>query len=135
MDDISTADEHYYIDSTHYLPTAGDMTLSHLFHNQDKNMPIDFGRILTTDNIEEHLLMIRTEQKKYRANYPDEVMEVEYMAEQYNFDAKDIILRMDGRYSKARWFRPESRESPVSKALRDYERGGAARETLYRTRY
>ncbi len=123
-DDISKEGKHYYIDSSHYHPVLGNMILSRLFHYNDKSVPTDFGRVLTSDNIEENLLMIRTEQKKYRADYPDDVMEINSLAEKYNFDVQqDLVLRMDGIHSKARLFRAAFRDDPVSKALRDYERG------------
>lgn len=122
-DDITIEGEHYYRDSTHYLPILGDIILSRIFHYKEKNIPTDFGRVLTSENIEENLLIIQAEQKKYRADYPEEVKEIESLAEKYNFDVRDLILRKDGMHSKARWFRSEFRNNRVSKALRDYERG------------
>jgi len=122
-DDISTEGEHYYKDSTHYKPNLGGLILSRIFHYHGKSVPADFGYVLTSDNIEKYLLMIRVGQKKYRVNYPDQVMEIESMAKKYDFDAQDLILRKDEVRSKARWFRSASRDNPVSKAMRDYERG------------
>jgi hypothetical protein len=122
-DNISTEDEHYYMDSTHYLPIVGDMILSRIFHYNEKNVPKDFGRVLTPKNIEENLLIAQAKQEKYRTDYPEQVEEIESLAEKYDFDAQDLILRKNGIHSKARWFRPEFRKNPISKALRDYERG------------
>lgn len=122
-DDILSEGEHYYRDSTHYLPVLGDMILSRLFKADNKNVPLDFGRELTSENIEKHLDMIRIEQRQYRIDYPESVTEIEAMAGTYGFDTQDLVLRMDGTNSKARWFRSVSRDNPVSKALRDYERG------------
>ncbi len=121
--DIRTDGVHYYRDSTHYLPIVGDMILSRIFHYNEVNVPTDFGRVLNSGNVEENLLIIQTEQEKYRLNYPKQVKEIESMAEKYDFDAQDLILRKDGIHSKARWFRSEFRNNPVSNALRDYERG------------
>jgi len=74
-------------DSTHYKPNLGGLILSRIFHYHGKSVPADFGYVLTSDNIEKYLLMIRVGQKKYRVNYPDQVMEIESMA-------KNMILML-----------------------------------------
>ena len=122
-DDISTDGEHYYKDSTHYRPNLGRMILARIFHYHDERVPTDFGRVLTSKNLEKNLLNIRAEQNRYRFDYPEQVMEIESMAEKYHFDLQDMILRLDGAGSKARWFRAAFRDNTVSKAFRDYEQG------------
>ncbi|RLL50881.1 hypothetical protein D8Y20_10855 [Mariprofundus sp. EBB-1] len=122
-DDILSEGEHYYRDSTHYLPILGDMILSRIFSNNDQSVPVDFGRELTPENIEENLRVIRAEQKQYHVDYPDSAEEIASMAGKYGFDLQDLIIRLDEERSKARWFRATSRGTPISKALRDHERG------------
>jgi hypothetical protein len=131
MDDISQPGDHYYRDSTHYNSTAGDLILSRIFRFRDQEVPDDFGIALHPGNIEEHLESIRNEQKKYHELYPDKVLEIEQMAQQAGVDEKDIVIRLSSSDSRARWFRSQYRDSPVSKALRDYE-SGLSLEVIYK---
>ena len=122
-DDISQPGDHYYRDSTHYNSRTGDLVLSRIFHLQDKQVPEDFGVILKPGNIEEHLLSIRAAQSRYHDRYPENVLEIEQLAQEAGVDEQDIVIRLASSDSKARWFRSRHRDSPVSRALRDYESG------------
>ena len=111
--DISTDGGSFYRDSTHYHPSIGNMILSRIFHYSEENVPADFGRVLNSDNMEDNLLSIRNEQEKYQVKYPMDVMDIELVAEEYNFNKEDLVLRIDGVRSKARWFESQSRGSEV----------------------
>ena len=128
--DISQPGDNFYRDSTHYNPAAGNLILSRIFRFLDNEVPDDFGVALNPGNIEQQLASIRTDQKRYHDLYPDNVLEIEQMAQQAGVDKKDIVIRLASSDSKARWFRSQHRDSPVSKALRDYE-SGLSLEAIY----
>lgn len=93
--DIFAEGELNYIDSTHYLPRLGHMILSRLLRTDGVYVPNDFGHVLTPDNIEEKLELFRSEQKKFRVDYPRQVEEIEAMADKdYKLeDALKIIKK------------------------------------------
>jgi len=122
-DDIKQDKDYLYRDSTHYGPQVGNMILSRVFAVQDENLSIDFGVQLTKENIAEHLHMTLQQQKKYALDFPEDVAEIESLAVKNNFAPDQLVLKLDGAHSKARRFRPENLNKPISKALQDYERG------------
>ena len=73
---------HWYFDSSHYTPAAGDLVLDRIFnfHSPDRTVPDDFGDLLTSQNIEAHLAHIRTDREHYRLTHPEDIAEIEAMA-------------------------------------------------------
>ena len=102
-DSIFANSNNFYRDSTHYHPIIGDMILSRISHNNDNNIPIDFGHILTQQNIEDHLFSIQEEQTRYRTEHPEDVIEIESMSEKYDFELQDLALIKNGAHSNATW--------------------------------
>lgn len=51
-----------YIDHSHYTPKIGTLVLNRMFHVHEKDVPKDFGVLLTPENVEPHLSKIRAEQ-------------------------------------------------------------------------
>jgi hypothetical protein len=74
---------HYYVDSSHYTPATGNLVLDRMFdyHTPDRKVPNDFGVRITSANIEAHLASIRTEREQYLRTHPDEVSEIEALAQ------------------------------------------------------
>lgn len=73
---------HWYFDSSHYTPAAGDLVLDRIFNykSPDRTIPDDFGVLLTSQNIEAHLAHIRTAREHYRLTHPEDINEIEVMA-------------------------------------------------------
>ncbi|NJK47054.1 hypothetical protein HC931_01510 [Candidatus Gracilibacteria bacterium] len=61
----------YYLDSSHYRKETGDLILNRLLSSQDKTIPNDFGVLITPENIEAHLVKIRSDREKWLKNSPD----------------------------------------------------------------
>jgi hypothetical protein len=72
----------WYWESSHFKKELGDLVLDRLFsyHDPDHVVPEDFGVILTPENLEAHLTLVRAQQKRYSETHPQEVAEVEYLA-------------------------------------------------------
>ena len=62
-----------YVDNSHYSPDIGDLIINRIFDYQIGKVPDDFGVLLTTGNIEEHIDNIRQERQKWVKNNPEEV--------------------------------------------------------------
>lgn len=73
---------HWYFDSSHYTPAAGDLVLDRIFnyHSPNRTIPDDFGVLITSQNIEAHLAHIRADREHYRLTHPDDIAEIEAMA-------------------------------------------------------
>lgn len=63
----------YYWDSSHFSEIVGNFILNRLFANDHSAIPSDFGRILTTANVENDLLMTRIKQQEYEKTHPEDV--------------------------------------------------------------
>lgn len=72
----------WYWDSSHYRKEAGDLVLDRVFgiHHPGRVPPHDFGVLLTTDDLEEHLRAIREAQVVYRRSRPGELPEIAGLA-------------------------------------------------------
>jgi len=72
----------WYWESSHFKKELGDLVLDRLFdyHDPGHVVPRDFGVILTPENLEAHLALVRAQQKHYSETHPQEVAEVEYLA-------------------------------------------------------
>ena len=73
---------HWYFDSSHFTPAAGDLVLDRIFNykSPDRTVPDDFGVLLTSQNIESRLANIRADREHYRQSHPDDINEIEAMA-------------------------------------------------------
>ena len=61
-----------YVDNSHYTPEIGDLILQRILNKPDKNVPADFGVLLTSENIEEHLKQIESDRQKWLEENPEE---------------------------------------------------------------
>ena len=73
---------HYYYESSHYTPAAGDLVLDRIFNVRSltRIVPKDFGVLLTSHNIDAHLASIRLARERYRQTHPKDVAEIEVIA-------------------------------------------------------
>ena len=62
-----------YIDNSHYSPAIGNLILERIFNYNAEDIPQDFGILLTTENIEQHLAKIRSDRLIWTKNHPEEV--------------------------------------------------------------
>jgi hypothetical protein len=70
---------HWYFDSSHYTPAAGDLILDRIFNfkSADRTVPNDFGVLITSQNIEAHLGHIRTAREHYQKIHPEDISEID----------------------------------------------------------
>ncbi|AFZ36502.1 hypothetical protein Sta7437_2983 [Stanieria cyanosphaera PCC 7437] len=71
-----------YVDNSHYNPNIGNLILNRIFDYQTEQIPQDFGVLITTKNIEQHLEQIRSDRKRWANNHPDEIKLVEEIKSQ-----------------------------------------------------
>lgn len=73
---------HWYFDSSHYTPAAGDLVLDRIFNfkSPTRTVPENFGVLLTSRNIDAHLAHIRADREQYRQSHPEDINEIEAMA-------------------------------------------------------
>lgn len=50
-----TLDDRNYLESSHYLPRVGALIAARIFHDQQTNIPENFGVLVNAENIESHL--------------------------------------------------------------------------------
>ncbi len=83
LDDAET-EMKWYWESSHYKNALGELVLDRVFEYQhpERVVPDDFGVLLTSKNIDEHLKMIRTDQQRYRELNPVDVAEIEKLAKE-----------------------------------------------------
>jgi hypothetical protein len=62
-----------YADNSHYRQEIGDLILNRLLSYQQEIVPDDFGVLLTSENIEFHLAIIRNERELWVKNNPDAI--------------------------------------------------------------
>ena len=75
----------FYWDSSHFKENVGDLVLDRICAegNNAALKTQDFGMLLTPDNIEMELARIRTDQKIYRHNHPEEISQIEQWVDAY----------------------------------------------------
>lgn len=75
----------WYWESSHYRKELGDLVLDRVLNYSDPNRPIadDFGVLLTSKKIEEHLANIRDGHYRYGQSHPKEVKEIEELVKKY----------------------------------------------------
>ncbi len=60
-----TVDNYYYTDIVHFRPKVGDMMLKRIFGEPDVEVPRDFGVLVTSENVEEHLEFLQRQRDLY----------------------------------------------------------------------
>jgi hypothetical protein len=80
--DTETAMQWYW-DSSHYKKELGDIMLDKIFHYHESGriVPDNFGILLTSENIDDHLQKIRADRQHYRDTHPDDIAEIEELAD------------------------------------------------------
>lgn len=75
---------HWYFESSHYTPAAGDLVLDRIFNfkSRERSVADDFGVLLNSGNIDTHLSNIRLARVHYRQTHPEDVTEIESMAQE-----------------------------------------------------
>jgi hypothetical protein len=73
----------WYWESSHYKKELGDRVLDRVFGYQapERTVAPDFGVLLTSANIEEHLASIRSAQARYEAEHPEDLTELALLFE------------------------------------------------------
>ena len=61
-----------YVDNSHYTPEIGDLILQRILNKPSQNVPTDFGVLLTSENIEEHLQTIKSDRSIWLQNNSEE---------------------------------------------------------------
>ena len=74
----------WYWESSHYRKELGDLVLDRVleYEGADRAIPIDFGILLTRDNLVRHLNGIRLDGLTYRQTHAADVAEVEHFSRQ-----------------------------------------------------
>ena len=74
----------WYWESSHYKKELGDLVLDRIFDYQEpsRTVPDDFGVLLTSGNIEQHLAQVRADRERWRTAYPEDVAEIEALKTQ-----------------------------------------------------
>ncbi len=79
----------WYMDPSHFLSEIGDFAVSRMLNlpTPDGAGEADFGKLLTSQNIAQHLLDIRTERARYVADNPQEAAWIRLAAQ----DAAELL--------------------------------------------
>ena len=59
------------------------------YHESGRVVPDNFGVLITSDNIERHLEKIRTDRQHYRDTHPDDIAEIEELADKLGSMSKE----------------------------------------------
>jgi hypothetical protein len=72
----------WYWESSHYKKELGDLVLDRMFDykHPDREVPKDFGVLLTPENIESHLAWIREGRERWAKQFPEDVREIAELA-------------------------------------------------------
>ncbi len=77
-----TQEMSYYLDSSHYLPSVGNLVINNILNYNLETVPKDFGVLINAENIEAHLVNLRTERENWARNNADVVNYVENLLNQ-----------------------------------------------------
>jgi len=72
--DISTQMQ-WHVDSDHFSKKLGTLVLARMFGDEEGNN-LDFGEMVNSTNINQHLLQIRLDQQIYRMSHIDDISEI-----------------------------------------------------------
>jgi hypothetical protein len=66
-----TKNDKYYYEDTHFTKQVGDLVLSKVFNDQKlvKDIPDDFGVLVTKENVESHLAQLKRIREEYKNYY------------------------------------------------------------------
>jgi hypothetical protein len=77
----------WYSEGAHYRAATGDLVLNKVFGLGGRMIPEDFGKLVTTDNIEAHLASIREERVRYRSSHLQDTKEIVSVARELGVEA------------------------------------------------
>ena len=60
-----------YVDNSHYTPNIGDFVLNRILSHNVEQVPEDFGVLITSENIEQHLAKIRSDREEWAKMRPN----------------------------------------------------------------
>ena len=63
----------HYVDSSHYTQETGDLVLKQIFKTDLNEIPADFGKLVTPENINQHLTTTLEQRASWRQTQPPEV--------------------------------------------------------------
>ena len=72
-----------YVDNSHYTPNIGDFVLNRILSHNVEQVPEDFGVLITSENIEQHLAKIRSDREEWAKMRPNEVELVETLKQNF----------------------------------------------------
>jgi hypothetical protein len=64
----------WYWEASHFRPALGEKVVSRIFHT--KGEEADFGNLMRSDNIEQHLSNIRSSRERYRTSHKEDMREI-----------------------------------------------------------
>ncbi|MGL5805707.1 MAG: hypothetical protein ACRC2R_15315 [Xenococcaceae cyanobacterium] len=73
-----------YADNSHYTVPIGNLILDRVLAYQSEKVPLDFGVLITSENIESHLQKINSDRQSWAKNHTDEVKLVETIKQKIN---------------------------------------------------
>ena len=75
----------WFWESSHYRKELGDRVLDRVldYTDPDRQIADDFGVLLTSGNIEQHLEAIRQSREAYEQAHPEEVKEIQELVRKY----------------------------------------------------
>lgn len=81
----------WYWDSSHYKKELGNLMLNRIFNYQEGEGASysNFGVLLTSENINEHIRKIRTDRQNYHNTHADDITEIEELALKLGVMSKD----------------------------------------------
>lgn len=82
-----------YADNSHYSKDIGDLVLNRILSYRAETVPNDFGILLTPDNIESHILQLRTDREFWAKNNPDKVKLVQDLKDEYDMKRASNIKK------------------------------------------
>ncbi|EAM48351.1 hypothetical protein WH8501_16620 [Crocosphaera watsonii WH 8501] len=71
------------VDNSHYTPNIGDFVLNRILSHNVEQVPEDFGVLITSENIEQHLAKIRSDREEWAKMRPNEVELVETLKQNF----------------------------------------------------
>jgi len=68
----------WYWESSHYKKELGDLVQDRIFgyNHPDRQLPSDFGTLLTPETIEPHLATVRTNRRQWQEAFPEDAAEI-----------------------------------------------------------
>ncbi len=70
-----------YFDQSHYRKRVGNLVLNRMLNIHEGSGPEDFGYLITTDNIDQHMQRIREERTRWQKDNPEIIKSIEMLIE------------------------------------------------------